>query len=52
MTYTLTLEHLGAPFGRFDYNIGRKIQQQLLLTQFNTKSYRIKASCGTDLTYE
>lgn len=50
MTYTLTREHLGASFGRADYHIGREIQQKLLNTLINTKSYQIKAPCGTNLS--
>ena len=49
MTYAVTRDHLGALFGRADYHIGRKIQQQLLKTLVSTKSYQIKAPCGTNL---
>jgi hypothetical protein len=49
MTYTLTRNHLGASFGRADYHIGQEIQQKLLKTLIKTKSYQIKAPCGTNL---
>jgi len=49
MTYTVSLDHLGAPFGRADYQVGRKIQQKLLKTLVRTKSYQIVAPCGTNL---
>ncbi|KIC13384.1 hypothetical protein [Leisingera sp. ANG-Vp] len=49
MTYTLTREHLAAPFASADFSAMKQVHDALLELILNAKSWRMTGDCGTDL---
>jgi hypothetical protein len=52
MTYTVSREHLGSPFASIDYNLMKRMHDQLLDDIKASKKYVIEAENGTHLTAE
>ncbi|WP_264214448.1 hypothetical protein [Leisingera thetidis] len=52
MAYTLTREHMAAPFASADFDAMKRVHDALLELILNARSWHMTGDCGTDLTGE